>query len=83
MTKLSGVVADQSGAPARDAVVELHNESGDVVDQIAVDDDARYRYHLSPGTWSLRVWDARGGRAEASVTLSAGEDKTLDITLSR
>lgn len=82
MTSLSGRVTVHKGEKsALTATVELHNSAGDVVDQVQVDDDAAYRYHLAAGHWSLKVWDAHGHRGRAEIDLEEGEDKTLDIDL--
>ncbi|MFP5298862.1 MAG: carboxypeptidase-like regulatory domain-containing protein [Actinomycetota bacterium] len=81
MTKLTGTVTVHGDTPARTATVELHNASGDVVDQVMVDGDGRYAYHLAPGTWHLNVWDAHGHRGKAEVTLAEGENKELNIDL--
>jgi hypothetical protein len=81
VTVLEGAVTRAGGAPATDAVVELRNSSGDVVDQVMVDDHGRYVYHLRGGKWVLRAWDARGGRARQMVELVSGEDKTMDLEL--
>lgn len=81
MTTLSGRITVHGDKPATTAVVEIHNSQGDVVDQIAVDEEGRYRYHLSPSTWSLRVWDAHGHRGEVEVTLTEGQDEVLDLDL--
>ncbi|CAN5653015.1 hypothetical protein BH24ACT26_BH24ACT26_20930 [soil metagenome] len=81
MTKLSGTVTVHGNGPARFAVVELHNSSGDTVDQVQVDDAGRFTYHLSPGAWSLRAWDTIGHRAAETVTLSEGETKVVDLEL--
>ena len=79
--KLSGQVT-LHGSVAANATVELHNSAGDVVDQVVIDDDGRYTYHLSPGDWSLRIWDAHGHTGQSEVTLSEGEEKVLDLELS-
>jgi Carboxypeptidase regulatory-like domain len=79
--KLTGKVTVH-GSAAHAATVELHNSSGDVVDQVVVDDDGRYTYHLSPGSWSLRLWDAHGHTGRSEFTLSEGEEKVLDLELS-
>jgi len=81
MTTLSGTVPLDDSTTAKGAVVELHNSAGDVIDQVQVDDEGKYKYHLAVGTWKLRLWDARGHRGASEVTLEDGEDKTLDITL--
>ena len=81
MTTLYGRVTVHGSKPARGAVVELHNSQGDIVDQIAVDDEGRYTYHLSPASWKLRVWDAHGHTGAAEVDLSEDEDKQLDLDL--
>ena len=81
MTKLSGTVTVHGDAPAASAVVEVHNATGDVVDQVQVDGSGRYVYHLAPGTWTLNVWDNHGHRARVEVTLEDGDDKTFDVQL--
>lgn len=80
MTTVSGRVLVH-GEPAKIATVELHNAGGDVVDQIQVDEEGRYTYHVSPGEWSLQVWDAYGHRGAAQVRVEADDDKVLDIDL--
>lgn len=82
MTRLIGVVATQ-GKPTGSAVVELHNSSGDVVDQVVVDERGRYTFHLSPGDWTLAAWDHEGRRGSAAVTVTQDRDEKADIDLSR
>lgn len=79
MSKLTGRVTAH-GAPASGAVVELHNATGDVVDQVQVDDDGRYTFHLTGGSWELKVWDAHGHRGSATAELG-DEDTTCDVAL--
>ena len=79
--RLSGHITVHDGKPASTAVVELHNASGDVVDQVRVDENGFYRYHVSPAKWSLRVWDGHGHSGEAEVTVAEGEQKVLDLAL--
>ncbi len=78
--KLTGrvTVDDQ---PATSAVVEIHNSQGDVLDQVQVDLDGRYTYHLTEGQWTLNVWDAHGHRGKTSVTLEDDKDTTCDVVL--
>lgn len=80
-TTLSGTVTRPTGEPAHTATVELHNSSGDILDQIVCDSQGRFRYHLSPGEWRLFVWDSTGGRAEVSVELQKDEETAVDIGL--
>ncbi len=80
MPKLTGRVTAH-GDPAASAVVEVHNSNGDVVDQVQVDADGRYTYHLSEGSWSLNVWDAHGHRGRSEVELGA-DDASVDVELS-
>ena len=80
-TTLRGTVTRGSGEPARTATVEVHNSSGDVLDQIVCDDEGRFRYHLVPGSWHLRVYDPQGGRAEMNVHLDKDEDAAVSIDL--
>lgn len=81
MTTLSGRVTVHGDKAAKTATVELHNSSGDVVDQVSVDEDGAYRYHLAAGTWTLNVWDAHGHRGRAEVEVADGEDKTFNLDL--
>lgn len=81
MTKLTGRVTVHGDHPATSAVVEVHNSAGDVVDQVQVDSEGRYTYHLAAGDWSLNVWDAHGHRGKAEVSLADGEEKNFDIDL--
>lgn len=77
--KLTGRVTSK-GAPVPMAVVELHNSSGDVVDQVQVDAAGAFTYHLSPGRWRLQAWDNQGGRASAELTLG-GEDAHVELEI--
>ncbi len=81
MTKLLGAITVHASKPATTATVELHNKSGDVVDQVQVDDHGRFVYHLSPGSWSLRVWDRHGHRGAAEVSVVEGEEKMVKLDL--
>jgi hypothetical protein len=80
MPKLTGRITVHGDKPATSAVVELHNSTGDVVDQVQVDGDGRYTYHLSPNTWTLNVWDAHGHRGKQEITLS-DDDQNVDLDL--
>ena len=81
MTTLSGKVTLDGTTPALSAVVEVHNATGDVVDQVQVDGEGRYNYHLSEGNWTLKLWDAEGHRGSSEVTVG-DEDQTVDVILS-
>ncbi len=70
------------GDPATTAVVELHNSQGDVLDQVQVDEQGGYIYHLVAGRWVLNVWDAHGHRGTAQVEIDEGDDDTIvDVNL--
>lgn len=79
--KLTGRVTVHGDKPATTAVVELHNATGDTVDQVQVDDAGRYTYHLAAGDWTLNVWDRYGHRGQGAVTLTEGDDATYDVDL--
>jgi hypothetical protein len=79
--ELSGTVNSEGSIPAPDAVVEILNGAGDIVDQVMVDEHGRFSYHLSAGKWSLRVWDPHGRRASAEVTLAPGERRVTRLDL--
>ena len=80
MAKLSGRVTVHGDHPAKQATVEVHNSSGDVVDQVVVDDNGNFQYHLAPGTWKLNVYDAHGHRGTSDVTLG-DDDQTVNLDL--
>jgi Protein of unknown function (DUF1416) len=80
-TKLTGAITVHGSKPARTAVVELHNSTGDVVDQVQVDGEGRYVYHLSAGEWTLRVWDKHGHRGLTNVSISDEDEKVADLEL--
>ena len=80
MTKLSGRITVHGDKPAKNATVELHNPTGDIVDQVVVDEDGNYQYHLAPGTWKLNVYDAHGHRGQTEVSLG-DEDSKVDLDL--
>jgi Carboxypeptidase regulatory-like domain len=79
--ELSGTVHSEGSIPAPDAVVEILNGAGDIVDQVMVDERGRFSYHLSAGKWSLRAWDPHGRRASADVALAAGESRVTKLDL--
>ncbi|MBA2274884.1 MAG: DUF1416 domain-containing protein [Actinobacteria bacterium] len=79
MSLLKGTITIH-GEPAKSAVVEVLNPSGDVLDQVQVDEGGHYLYHLGSGMWTLRVWDAHGHRGRAEVQLG-NEDKVFDLAL--
>lgn len=81
MTTLKGRITVHGDKAATTATVELHNAAGDVVDQVQVDDDGGYTYHLSSGRWGLNIWDAHGHRGRAEIELAEGEDKRVDVDL--
>jgi len=81
-TRLSGVITVDGGKATSNAVVEVSNSDGDILDQTQVDAEGRYAYHLPAGRWCLRIWDARGRRGEASVTLLEDTAKNLNVDIS-
>ena len=80
MPQLTGTVTVHGSKPAKQATVELINETGDVVDQIVVTDDGRYQYHLAQGNWTLNIYDPHGHRGRQNVHLGDG-DVTVDVDL--
>jgi Protein of unknown function (DUF1416) len=77
---LTGRVTLNGFSTAQQAVVELHNSEGDVLDQMEVDRSGIYAFHLIPGVWSLRAWDQQGRRALADIEVG-DEDTVFDIDL--
>jgi hypothetical protein len=80
MPTLSGRITVHGSKAAATATVELHNSTGDVIDQVQTDHDGRFTYHLVAGRWSLRVWDEHGHRGDAEVDLTE-EDHELNLDL--
>jgi hypothetical protein len=80
-TTISGKVTGEGGTPARDAVVELYNATDDVVTQVTVDEQGRYRFHVAEGLWQLRAWDPHGHRGQGQANVSSGDDTDLDVAL--
>lgn len=80
MAQLTGTITVHGDKPAKQATVELINETGDVVDQILVSDDGRYAYHLAAGNWTLNIYDPHGHRGREHVHLG-DEDVTVNVDL--
>ena len=78
--RVDGVVK-VDGNVTSDAVVELHNPTGDVLTQVQVDGNGRFIFYLRPGKWSLNAWDSRGHTGAAEVTLDdeAGMSAQIDL----
>ena len=82
MPTLRGKITVHGDKAATSAVVELHNSQGDVLDQVQVDQDGNYIYHLVPGAWKLNIWDAHGHRGSAAVDINEGdEDNIVNVDL--
>jgi hypothetical protein len=79
--RITGRVLGADGRPVKVGTVELHNQTDDILDTVLVDDEGRYSFNLSPGMWTLRAWDVKGRRGEATADLKSGIDATVDITL--
>jgi hypothetical protein len=77
---LTGRVTLHGVSAAQNAVVELHNSQGDVLDQMQVDRSGIYAFHLIAGSWRLSAWDHQGRRALADVQLG-DRDTVLDMDL--
>jgi hypothetical protein len=80
VTKVFGTVRLAGGGSAADATVEVHNASGDVVDQIRTTGDGAFTYYLSPGKWTFKTYDTRGHRGSEEVVLTE-DDATVGVDL--
>lgn len=69
MPAIKGQVISERETPIGGTTVELINRTGDIVDQIRVDDEGRFALHVARGTWRLRAYDPQGQRGETSVTI--------------
>jgi hypothetical protein len=78
--KLAGRVT-LDGLPEPSAVVEIHNATDDIIDQVQVDSNGSFTYHLAAGRWTLVAWDAHGNRGRAVVMLE-DTDQTVEVSLS-
>jgi len=72
LTKVEGLVTRRDGR-AGTGTVEVHNVSGDIVDQIRIADGGSFIYYLSPGVWTFFTYDAEGHRGNAQVALDEGD----------
>ena len=81
MTKLSGRITDENGNAVSDGVVEIRNSAGDIVDSVQVNGEGEYTYHLSDGSWTLKVWDPHGRRGRAEIDLIDADEARSDITI--
>lgn len=80
MAKVSGRVMLPGNEPAQSATVEVLNSAADVVDQVVVDDQGAFRYHLAPGNWQLNAYDPHGRRGGAQINLGDDDQEvTLDL----
>jgi uncharacterized protein YfaS (alpha-2-macroglobulin family) len=80
MPDISGHVSGERATPVGGITVELINSAGDIVDQVQVDDDGRFKLHVSPGTWKLSAYDPGGRRVEATTEV-ADEEAKVELVL--
>lgn len=80
MPAIEGLATAQRQTPVGGITVELINQTGDIVDQVRVDDEGRFTLHVSPGTWKLRAYDPNGQRGETSVSIE-DEDASARVLL--
>jgi hypothetical protein len=73
MTKVEGIVKYEDGRLATEATVEVHNSTGDIVDQLRTADGGAFTYYLCPGPWNFFTYDGEGHRGNARVTLAEGD----------
>lgn len=73
MTRVEGIVKCEDGRLATEGTVEVHNSTGDVVDQLRIADGGAFTYYLSPGLWTFFTYDGEGHRGNARVTLAEGD----------
>jgi hypothetical protein len=82
MTEVLGHVHVKSFGAARGATVEVHNATGDVVDQVVADDDGGFTYYLTPGRWAFRAWDRWGHRGDGELILTDSDAEVrLDLQI--
>ena len=79
-TTLTGTVT-RGGEPVARAYVQLRDPSDEFTGEVRTRADGAYRFHLAPGEWTVVVLTANGARAERTVTVAAGEDARLDVSL--
>ena len=77
---MSGRITVRGREPANRATVELHNQAGDHISQVVVDDEGGYRFHLAPGKWRLNVYDPEGHRGSKDFELG-DDDERVDLDL--
>jgi hypothetical protein len=80
VTKVTGTVKLTNGSAVVGATVEVHNSTGDTVDQIRTTGDGTFTYYLSPGEWTFKTYDTMGHRGTEGVILNDG-DATVSVTV--
>ncbi len=78
---LSGVITDDHGRPASDALVVLTRQTGEMVDSIRTDHDGRYEIpRPANGRYVLTVVDPSGALGARPVTIWEAA-RSVDLTL--
>ena len=71
----------RDGAPARNAIVELHTADDATVAAVPVDDDGIARREVAPGAYQLRVRHPAYADATRDVHVEAGRLAAVDVAL--
>jgi hypothetical protein len=79
-TVLSGEV-QRAGRPAGGVYVRVLDAGGEFTGEQRTGVDGAFRFHLSPGRWSIVAFAAGSERAVRDVTLDEGDERTLEVTL--
>ncbi len=80
MTGVEGTVV-RAGKPLLGAYVRLLGPSGEFVSERRTLEDGAFRFHVGPGTWTLR-WILPGGqKGSRPVELSEGQIATEQIVI--
>jgi hypothetical protein len=69
---LAGYWPSQSG--------NLVNATGDIVDQVQVNEEGGFVLNVSPGSWKVRGYDPQGQRGETTVSITQ-DDVAVQLSL--
>jgi hypothetical protein len=79
-TVLSGEV-QRAGQPAGGVYVRVLDATGEFTGEQRTGLDGAFRFHLSPGRWSVVAFAAGSQRTVCDVTLDEGDERMLEVTL--
>lgn len=80
MPAIRGRIDTQRELDVGGITVELVNATGDIVDQVQVNEEGGFVLNVSPGSWKLRGYDPQGQRGETTVSITQ-DDVAVQLSL--